>query len=369
VADNQPCNKNRMHKGFFQFEKRLRTFMRHDSPESFESLAMELFALQFAHNPPYRRFCEVEGRIPGHLASWRDAPVMPTSAFKELELTSIPAGQRTAVFCSSGTTQQRPSRHFHDAQSLAVYELSVIEWGKRHLPLENASALFLTPPPALAPHSSLVHMFETLRRDFAGSRSAFVGQVDAQGAWTVNVARVIAVLTACASSVEPVGLLGTAFNFVHLLDGMREQQVRFQLPPASWVLETGGYKSRSRALPKPELHAAMAESLGVPLERIVCEYGMSELGSQAYDSSLIATPAGAGPFEFPPWARAQVISPETGREVSEGQIGLLRVYDLANVYSVMAIETDDLARRRGRGFEMAGRAEQAEGRGCSLMTV
>jgi hypothetical protein len=64
-----------------------------------------------------------------------------------------------------------------------------------------------------------------------------------------------------------------------------------------------------------------------------------------------------------------IIFPENGREVREGEIGLLRVYDLANVYSVMAIETQDLARRAGADFELIGRAEAVEPRGCSLMTL
>jgi hypothetical protein len=63
-----------------------------------------------------------------------------------------------------------------------------------------------------------------------------------------------------------------------------------------------------------------------------------------------------------------VVSPETSHEVKDGEIGLLRVYDLANVYSVMAIETQDLARRRGSDFDLIGRADRAQPRGCSLMT-
>jgi hypothetical protein len=167
-------------------------------------------------------------------------------------------------------------------------------------------------------------------------------------------------------------LLGTAFSFVHLLDSLTQQNLRFQLPPGSRVMETGGYKGRSRALPKAELHALITERLGVPPSHLVCEYGMSELSSQAYD--LVLGPA-SDPgavvrcFHFPPWARAQIISPETGHEVTDGETGLIRVFDLANVFSVMAIQTDDLGIRHDDGFELIGRAELAEPRGCSLMAV
>jgi hypothetical protein len=147
-----------------------------------------------------------------------------------------------------------------------------------------------------------------------------------------------------------------------LLDYLAENNLQFRLPENSRVMETGGYKNRSRSLPKSELHALITERLGVPAENIVCEYGMSELSSQAYTNV-------EGKFAFPPWARAQIISPETGREVADGETGLNRVFDLANIFSVAAIQTEDLGIRRGDGFELVGRAQLAEPRGCSLLTA
>jgi len=177
-------------------------------------------------------------------------------------------------------------------------------------------------------------------------------------------------------------LLGTAFSFVHLLDHLADQNLPFELPAGSRVLETGGYKGRSRSLPKAELHSLITRWLGIPADYIVCEYGMSELSSQAYDHRMsdewrvtsddrkfLRSPSAARSFRFPRWARAQIISPETGRQACEGETGLIRVFDLANVYSVMAIQTEDLGIRRASGFELIGRAAVAEPRGCSLMSV
>jgi hypothetical protein len=177
--------------------------------------------------------------------------------------------------------------------------------------------------------------------------------------------------------------LGTAFSFVHLLDFLVERDLWAELPTGSRVMETGGYKNRSRSMPKAELHALISERLGVPAENIICEYGMSELSSQAFAPGALAsrrrvpllcpeefageTPALPG-FHFPPWARVRIISPETGREVADGETGLIRVFDLANVFSVAAIQTEDLGVRRGDGFELIGRAQMAEPRGCSLMS-
>jgi hypothetical protein len=351
---------------FASFESHLREFIRGDSSHQFEGLALELFRLQFESNPVYRKFCQAENRDPAVVRSWTDIPAVPTTAFKEFELTSIPTDDRTTVFCSSGTTVQRPGRHFHSAASLALYELSLLEWGRRHLPLHDATLQFLTPSQELAPHSSLVHMFETMRRHAPSHRATFIGDLDLEGNWNVNIPRAVSLLTACASSGEALGILGTAFNFVHLLDSLMALNLRLRLPAGSWVMETGGYKGRSRSIPKTELHKLISITLGVGPDRILCEYGMSELSSQAYDRSLISPAERSSVFQFPPWARATVVSPENGREVAEGQIGLLRVWDLANVYSAMAIETQDLAIRRGTGFELIGRADSAEPRGCSL---
>ncbi|MGA2246725.1 MAG: hypothetical protein ABSH48_17170 [Verrucomicrobiota bacterium] len=353
----------------------------------FESLATELFALQFHLNPAYRKICEARQLSPQTVGNWKQIPPVPTGAFKELELSCIPPAELTAVFHSSGTTGQKPSRHFHCAESLALYEASLWHSFRPHFNAEN-EFLFLTPDQAATPRSSLVHMFETVSR--AGTfvnRGAFCGSVAADGSWIVDFERAVQRLNFAAAHRRPLTLLGTAFSFVHLLDFLAENGLRFILPEGSQVMETGGYKNRSRVLPKAELHALIADQLGVGRENIICEYGMSELSSQAYDSaserrsptrldanvlkragSETGAPADRH-FHFPPWARAQIISTETGREAADGETGLIRILDLANVYSVAAVQTEDLGVRDGDGFELIGRAELAEPRGCSLMAA
>ena len=337
--------------------------------ETFASLALDWFAVQFEHNAPYQRWCKAAGATPERVTDWTGIPAMPASAFKELELTSLPAARRTSVFHSSGTTGQRPGRHFHDDESLALYEASLLAWFRTCLLAEGQGRvrlLSLTPSPAHAPHSSLVHMFETLRRELGLPGSGFFGGADAAGAWTLASDELEA---AIRGATGPVMLLGTAFSYVNWLDALEADGRELNLPPGSRVLETGGYKGRSRALPKPELHQLIGEKFGVSKEQIVCEYGMSELSSQAYDARLDDDGRGSASrsFQFPPWARVRVVSPETGREVGEGEAGLVRVFDLANLWSVSAVQTEDLAVRRRDGFELIGRAAAAETRGCSLM--
>jgi len=335
--------------------------------EGFDRLALRLFRLQYDNLPAYRALCDSQSAHPDSARNWMELPVVPTSAFKELEFTTIAPGERATVFCSSGTTEQRPSRHFHHAQSLAIYKASLLTWASANLPLSDATLIFLTPDTKHAPHSSLVHMFDAISQSKGVRRATFVGMPDPDGNWQIDSDRTTALLKACESTNEPVGILGTAFNFVHLIDALDAEGLRLSLPLRSWALETGGYKGRSRTMPKSELHALISGFLGLSSDRVVTEYGMCELSSQAYDTSLLRHSSDRI-FRFPPWARTAVVSPETGREVQDGEIGLLRVYDLANVYSVMAVETQDLARRRGSDFDLIGRTEQAEPRGCSLMT-
>ena len=187
---------------------------------------------------------------------------------------------------------------------------------------------------------------------------------DLGSAWELDFPTALAALHTAERRAAPVVLLGTAFMFVHLLDELERRALRLSLPSGTRVMETGGYKGRTRELPKAELHALITARLGVPARDILCEYGMSELSSQAYS---LATDQSV--FQFPPWCRALVISPETGREVADGETGLLRLFDLANVRSVLALQTEDLATRRGDGFELLGRAAQAEARGCSLQAA
>lgn len=431
VAENQPVtfNKNRMTtlSPFSPFIARLREFIGQstdpssiggDTDSRFKSLALELFALQFSHNSAYRRLCESRKASPDNVGHYADIPAMPTTGFKELEVTSLSPEQRNCVFHSSGTTEHRPSRHFHDAESLSLYEASLLPWFRAHVldgwlatdKFSKAHLIFLTPPPEAAPNSSLVYMFSTIRRDLPLATANFVGKIGPDGGWTVDVDAALVALREAIAADRPVMLLGTAFGFVHLLDWLAEKNLQLSLPGGSRVLETGGYKGRSRTMQKAELHALITQHLGITPANIVSEYGMSELSSQAYDAvagaqsresseitgelepptrspstALRAPPPPLGEkagmrgcsaplvqpriFHFPPWARTQIVSPETGREVAEGETGLIRIFDLANVRSVLAIQTEDLGVRRGAGFELLGRAALAEPRGCSLMSL
>ena len=137
-------------------------------------------------------------------------------------------------------------------------------------------------------------MFETMRQKLGGASvpasRAFLGDIAADGSWTLDFDATLAALNSSLVTCHPTLLFGTAFSFVHLLDYLAENNLSFQLPPGSRVMETGGYKNRSRTMPKTDLHQLITERLGVPPSHIICEYGMSELSSQAYMIARIQNP-------------------------------------------------------------------------------
>lgn len=226
--------------------------------------------------------------------------------------------------------------------------------------------LFLVPSPEAAPHSSLAEMLAVAGSRFGGVSTCFACEVHPDGSWVLDANQCVDWFERRTALNEACLVAGTAFSFVQLLDQLAAGSRRFELPAGSTAMETGGYKGRSRELPKAGLHALISERLGVAPGRIVCEYGMSELGSQAYDRVAGATDESRC-FHFPHWVRTRIVSPESGDEVAGGESGLLQIFDPVNAFSVMAVQTEDLVRKVGGGFELIGRAPAAEPRGCSLM--
>ncbi|HJO23583.1 MAG: long-chain fatty acid--CoA ligase [Myxococcota bacterium] len=333
----------------------------HDE-ERFDELALDLFAFQFTHCTPYGRFCTGRGHTPESVRSWREVPAIPAGAFKEVALRSFPEECAAHVFRTSGTSVERRGELHLD--TLAIYEASLIVPFRRFL-LPDLHAgrepliFALTPSPAEARDSSLSHMFAVAIRELGAEGSCFfvsAGELE-----------VDALLEALENppAERPLLLCGTSFAFVHLVDALSDRGARIALPEAARIMETGGFKGRSRTLPRAEFYACLEEALGVPVERIVNQYGMTELGSQFYDSAL-REPGALRRKLAPPWTRVQTLDPTTGHEVAAGEAGTIVITDLANTGSVCTVQTADLGRRIGEGFEVLGREPGAEERGCSI---
>jgi hypothetical protein len=316
-------------------------------------LAGELFAWQFAHVPAYRRLCLAHGVKPESMASWRDIPAVPQQLFKQTLLYAHGSTTPAAIYVTSGTTTGQPGRQH--LLNTDIYRAVSVEGARRAgLFAREVELHFLTSSPAEASYSSLSAMFGFWRKALRRTGPRF---------WISHghfeFARLRETLTAQIKARRPIAICGTAFSFVHLLDAWADLPP-LRLPRGSWLLETGGFKGRSREISKAELYAQLARTFSVRTAVIWNEYGMSELSSQAYACGP------AGLHHTPPWARVLICDPATGREVGVGKQGLVRWIDLANVDSVLAVETLDLAERTARGFRLIGRLPRTEPRGCSL---
>ena len=330
----------------------------------FEELALQLFAHQFARCEPFARFCRARGLTPGDVETWREIPPVPTGAFKEMALRCFPPECECHVFRTSGTSTRRRGELHLD--TLALYEASLLPSFERHVlpdldePWQRVRMLILAPSALEAPDSSLSHMFGLVLERRGDPESGFLVE-----AGELRTGRLLDGLEQAETSGVAVVLCGTALALVHLLEAMESAERRIALPEGSRVMETGGFKGSSRELPRDTLYQRLHRSLGVPPSRIVNQYGMTELGSQFYDS-VLRFPATPRRKLGPPWTRVRIIDPESGDEARDGEIGVVTVLDLANTGSVLSIQTADLGRALGDGFEVIGREPGAEDRGCSI---
>ena len=329
------------------------------SDAEFDALALRLFAWQHTHDAAYRRFCQRRGATPRTVKGWRDIPAVPITAFKEVTLSCVPAQEAQRVFMTSGTTRgDVKGRHYHP--TLAVYDRSMTRNFARRF-MQGADRLpmaILFPTEEALPNSSLAHYLALAVRHFGADDSATF--VSPQG---MDSAGLRAWLRAHQAAGTPCAVLGASYSFVHLMDELARDGERFDLPAGSRILDTGGYKGHSRELPLEAFYEGLAQAFGVPRERCINMYGMTELSTQLYDDGNLLVPSiKSGPH----WIRSRLVDPLGGREVAAGERGVLVHCDLANFNSVTSILTEDVGVAAGAGFLLLGRAEGAQAKGCSL---
>ena len=329
-------------------------------PETFDALAADLARFQFEHVEGYRRLVRARGVDVSAIQRAGDAPAVPTDAFKVARVSTFPEAETPVVFRTSGTTIG--ARGAHWLRDVGTYDQGALAFGRWALAHDlpaDAAVLVLGPPPAEAPDSSLTHMLAR----FVGSLGPEVpgGSFFLENG-VIDLVRLDEVIAALLVERRAALLLGTSFAFVHLLDGLDD--AGFRLPPGSRVMQTGGFKGKSREVEPSVLRRDLAKAFGIDAAAIVSEYGMTELSSQFYE----ATAHGGAPGVYlePPWARVVPVDPVTLVPVPEGQIGIARIEDLLNVDSAFAVLAADRVRRSGAGFELLGRAEGAPPRGCSI---
>jgi hypothetical protein len=336
------------------------------SDQQFNELALRIFAHQLAYNQPYADFCAAQGvtarALPEH---WHQIPPVPAAAFKEAALCTFDPARAALVFETSGTTAEKAGRHYLETSKL--YDAALLSAFDRFMLPDRQSLRYLNfvPNPAQHPHSSLGYMVGRVSMERGDRATSWYIEGDG-----LNIDAFLGDLEAAVEHDRPVCLTATAFALVHLMDALKERKRYFALPNGSRLMETGGFKGRSRFVEREELYFRVAERLGMTRSVMIAEYGMTELCSQYYDDVLLLMRDDVASSRTryklaPTWLRSRVVGPD-GRDLPDTTVGALVHVDLANRSSCVAVATEDLGARFDDGLVLIGREAGAQLRGCSL---
>jgi hypothetical protein len=313
---------------------------------------LEVFRFQYDGNAVYRQFTDALGIDPAKVASPREIPFLPVRFFKSHTVTTTRFTPE-AVFESSGTTGSVNSRHF--VKELDVYRSSFTKGFKRFYGDPSEWCIIgLLPSYLERMNSSLVVMVDELVKMSGHASSGF---------YLNEYQKLRETLEELERAEQKTLLIGVTFA---LLDFAEAYPLTLK---NTIIMETGGMKGRREEMIREEMHAYLQSRFGV--SAIHSEYGMTELLSQAYS-------AGNGRFFCPPWMKILLrdeddplhLTDRAAGERTKPATGLINVIDLANIYSCSFIATDDVGRMYVDGsFEVVGRMDNSDLRGCSLMVV
>ena len=321
------------------------------SADNFNELAVELFNFQYQHNTVYRQYCQALKINPATITLAEKIPFLPISFFKshEIKTTEFIA---EAVFESSGTTQMINSRHF--IREISIYTESFSRsFQKFYGEASQKCVLGLLPSYLERSNSSLVLMVAHLIKTSKNQLSDF---------YLHNYEKLHRTIIHNELLKIPTLLIGVTYA---LLDFAEKYPMQLR---NTIIMETGGMKGKRAEITREEVHGILQKQLGINL--VHSEYGMTELLSQAYSK-------GNGIFHCPGWMKIFIREEDdpfhvkaAATAVKKPVTGLINVIDLANIYSCSFIATDDVGTVHTDGsFEVLGRVDGSDLRGCSLMVV
>lgn len=313
--------------------------------KQFDKIALKVFRFQYENNLVYREFCDFLKTDVQKVKSIHQIPFLPIQFFKSHSVVSN-TNPIQATFTSSGTTGMSTSKHI--VTDVSIYEESYRKgFSQFYGNIEDYVVLALLPSYLEREGSSLIHMVDDLIQLSNQPESGF---------YLHNYDELIEKLMQLDQAGQNVILIGVTYALLDLVE-----KHSFQLENTI-IMETGGMKGKRKEMIREELHQQLCEGFGV--NAIHSEYGMTELLSQAYS-------LGEGIFECPSWMQILVRDTEDALSyVREGKTGGINVIDLANINSCSFIATQDLGKKYPNGsFEVLGRFDHSDIRGCNLMVV
>ncbi len=313
--------------------------------KQFEKLALKIFRFQHENNLVYRQFCDLRKIEVQKIKSLEQIPFLPIQFFKSHKVVSN-TNEIQEIFTSSGTSGSTTSQHF--VTDVSLYEESYQQgFSEFYGNIEDYVVLALLPSYLERSGSSLIYMFDDLIKRTNNPESGF---------YLDNYQELIQKLIQLDNSGQNVILIGVTYALLDLIEIQK-----FNLKNTI-VMETGGMKGKRKEMIREDLHKQLCEGFGV--SSIHSEYGMTELLSQAYS-------LGNGVFECPPQMQVLIRDTEDALSyVDSGKTGCINVIDLANINSCSFIATQDLGKKYpNNSFEILGRFDNSDIRGCNLMVV
>lgn len=313
-------------------------------PAEFEEMALQIFLYQYHNNKIYGQYANAVGKSPENVRALTDIPFLPISFFKTHKVTSTEF-EAEVIFESSGTTQTINSRHY--VKDLQLYQQSFTKaFEQFYGNIADYCMIGLLPSYLERQHSSLVVMANALMRQSNHADSGF---------YLYDHEKLLAVLQRAEQQQQKTLFMGVTFA---LLDFAEKHSLRLR---HTIVMETGGMKGRREEWTKQKLHHFLQQQFGV--DTIHSEYGMTELLSQAYSKA-------EGIFNCPAWMKVMLREDDNPLHLITHGNGILNIIDLANIYSCAFIATDDVGKIYSDGsFEVLGRLDTSDLRGCSLMVL
>ena len=313
--------------------------------KEFETMALKVFKFQFENNLVYRSFCDLLYKHPSDVKSISEIPFLPIQFFKTHSILSN-SKPITKTFTSSGTTGSTTSKHH--INDLKIYNDSYTKgFNSFYRDIKDYVILALLPSYLEREGSSLIYMVEDLIQQSNQPESGF---------YLDNISELKETLTRLDTNGKKVLLIGVSFALLDLVE-----TYSFNLKNTI-IMETGGMKGRRKELIREELHETLKQGFGV--NTIHSEYGMTELLSQAYSN-------GNGIFKCPKWMKVLTRDTEDALTIqNKEKTGGINVIDLANINSCAFIATQDLGRvYKDNSFEVIGRFDNSDIRGCNLMAL
>ena len=322
-----------------EYEKIRNQIFQIASEDEFEALALKVFKMQYNYVNTYRDYCNLLGKT--NPKSLSEIPFLPIELFKSHRI--IDSGlEPNMTFLSSGTTNSIRSSHF--VADVTLYEESFqrafhLFFGE----LDGKVVLALLPNYIEQGSSSLIYMVSNL---IAKSNHPY------SGFFLTDYDSLLKTIEKAKSEKLDIILFGVSYALLDLAERQADLKgVR--------IIETGGMKGRRKEMIKTELHDILSQQLNVPF--ISSEYGMTELLSQAYSFQH-------GIFKTPPWMKILIRDAEDPFSwLIDGKTGGISVIDLANLYSCSFIHTQDLGKKSVEGFQLIGRFDHSDIRGCNLL--